>query len=113
MDCTAIPEWRDTQRETTEGLSGEVTFKTVTLEPFIPGQQGSVTDPPVGKDLTKPKWHPVEEMDRGQERNLCSSKSKVGKLGKGWKAIKSIAKDQARYMVESVDSRHGRKEVVD
>lgn len=51
-------------------------------------------------------------MCRGQETSLCSSKSKVGKLGKGWKAIKSIAKDQARDMVEPVDSRHGGKEVV-
>lgn len=51
-------------------------------------------------------------MCRSQEMSLCSSKSKVGKLGKGWKAIKSIAKDQARDMVEPVDSRHGGKEVV-
>lgn len=47
MDCTAISEWRDeqereegyTDRETIKCLPGEVAFKTVTLEPFIPGQE--------------------------------------------------------------------------
>lgn len=57
-----------------------------------------------------------DEVDRGQERSLCSSKNKEEKLEEGWEGNKINRKQQqtqARDRAKPKGSRHGGKEAGD